>query len=209
MRQTLRFSQRAGAELVKGGARQSTGGLLLPSHELLFSGVFNVELWRGGKRIDSRRFKNGITIEGKNAALNTVFDGGTQISTWYFLLIDDLNYSALSENDTYDNIDQAGNGWDEYAAYTDPGNADSTTSRPAWTPGAASAKSITNASPVVFDMTATGEVKGIGIVGGTNAQTKSDHTASGNVLWSTALFTGGDVPVENLDQLKVTYTINT
>jgi hypothetical protein len=52
-------------------------------------------------------------------------------------------------------------------------------------------------------------VKGIFIAGGTNAQTKNDHTAgTANTLWSTALFSGGDVTVQNGDQLKVTYTVN-
>ena len=67
---------------------------------------------------------------------------------------------------------------------------------------------MTNASPVVFDITATETVKGLFLVGGiVAAQTKGDHAASG-ILWATALFTGGDVAVNNEDQLKVTYSVS-
>lgn len=199
----LRVSQKAGVELVR------PKKLLVPPSGLVLGGQFNVELWRRGKRIDARSFPNGITIEGKNRLLDVGFHATTQITTWYIGLIDLTGYSALAEDDIYDDIDQAGNGWDEFSDYTDPANADSTTTRPAWTEGAASNKVITNSSPVVFDITGTGTVKGLFIVGGTNAQTKGDHTAgTANALWSTALFSGGDVDVENLDQLKVTYTIS-
>jgi hypothetical protein len=204
MSHRLRVSQSAGVELVR-----PKKNLIVPPSGIDLSGRFNVELWRKGKRIDARSFPNGITIEGKNRLLDVAFHAQTQITTWYIALIDLTGYSALDETDIYDDINQAGNGWDEFDDYTDPANADSTTTRPVWTEGAAASKSITNASPVVFDITATGTVKGIFIVGGTNAQTKGDHTAgTANALWSTALFTGGDVAVENLDQLKITYTIS-
>lgn len=197
----LNVAQSAGCQVVR---REQS---IVPA-TLNLKGHFNVELWRGGKRIDARSFKNGITNEGKNKLLNVMFNNQAQIASWFIGLIDNSGYSALASDDTYDDIDQAGNGWDEFANYTDPGNADSTTTRPAWTEGAASAQSITNASPVVFDITGSGTVKGIFIAGGTNAQTKSDHTASGNFLWSTALFSGGDVVVANSDQIKVTYTVS-
>ncbi|MGD0899703.1 MAG: hypothetical protein ABR915_17870, partial [Thermoguttaceae bacterium] len=80
--------------------------------------------------------------------------------------------------------------------------------RPAWTVGAASNQASTNASPVVFDITGSGTVKGLFLVGGiANAQNKSNHDASG-ILWATALFGTGDVPVNASDQLKVTYTVS-
>jgi len=62
--------------------------------------------------------------------------------------------------------------------------------------------------PVVFDITGSGTVKGLFLVGGVaNAQSKGDHT-SGGTLWATALFGTGDVPVNAEDQLKVTYTVS-
>ena len=81
--------------------------------------------------------------------------------------------------------------------------------RPTWTEGAASANSITNSATVNFDITGAGTVKGVFLAGGTNAQTKGDHTAgASHKLWATALFSGGDVVVANGDQLKVTYTVS-
>jgi len=176
----------------------------------LASGRFKVEHWRNGKRINEMHFDNDIVNEGKNKLLNTMFDGSTQISTWYLGLIDNSGYTALAAADNYDNINQAGNGWDEFDDYTDNANTSSAVTRPEWTNGAASGQSMTNASVVIFDITATGTVKGVFVVGGTNAQTKNDHTAgTANILWATALFSGGDVPVVNGDQLKVTYTVST
>lgn len=201
----LKFSQAAGVAIkrAKAADRDVIASALNPR------GKFSVELWRGGKRIDARVFPNGIVNEGKNKLLDVMFHGGTQITTWYLGLIDNTNYSALADDDTYDDINQAGNGWDEFASYTDNGNASSTTTRPAWTEDAASGQSITNSSTVIFDITGSGTVKGVFVAGGTNAQTKSDHTAgSANVLWATALFSGGDVAVQNGDQLKVTYTVS-
>lgn len=172
-------------------------------------GEFNVELWRDGKRIDCRTFPNGIVNEGKNKLLDVMFDGATQITTWYLGLIDLTGFTALAADDLYDDINQAGNGWDEFDDYTDPGNGDSAVTRPVWAPDAASGESITNSVVEQFDITAAGTVKGIFVVGGgTSPQNKNDHTA-GSTLWATALFSGGDVPVANSDQLKCTYTVST
>lgn len=171
-------------------------------------GQFSFEHVRDGKVLRRETFNNGITNEGKDFLLDVMFHAVAAKSTWYIGLIDNDGYTALAAADTYDNIDQAGNGWDEFPDYTDPANSDNAGTRPAWTEGAAASQSITNGTQVTFDITATGTVKGFFIAGGTNAQTKSDHTASGNILWSTALFSGGDVAVANGDELKVTYTVN-
>ena len=171
-------------------------------------GVFVVEHWRKGEKIGEYRFPNGITNQGKNNVLDVHFHGATQITTWYLGMIDNDGYSALASTDTYQNIDQTGNGWDEFTDYTDAGNGGSATTRPTWTEGVASGQTITNASPVVFDITASGTVKGLFLVGGiVAAQTKGDHAADG-ILWATALFTSGDVAVNNEDQLKVTYSVS-
>jgi len=171
-------------------------------------GHFKVEHWRAGKLIGEYEFLNGITNEGKNKLLDVMFHGTTAIATWYLGMISLTSYTALAAADTYDNIGQSGNGWAEFTSYTDAANSSSATTRPAWTEGAASSQAITNASPVVFDITASGTVKGLFLVGGdAAAQTKGDH-ASGSVLWATALFTSGDVAVNDEDQLKVTYSVS-
>ena len=175
---------------------------------LMPKGRFVVQHWRNGKRINEYHFNNGVTDEGKNHLLDVGFDGGTQVATWYLGLIDNAGFTALADDDTYDDINQAGNGWDEFDDYTDPANADSAVTRPAWTPGEPSAASITNATVVEYDITAAGTVKGLFVVGGgTSPEDKGDH-AAGSTLWATALFSAGDAPVNNGDTLKVTYTIS-
>jgi hypothetical protein len=181
--------------------------LRISDEKIGVQGKWVVEHFRKGEKIGEYDFPNGITNEGKNFLLDVMFSGTTAIGTWYIGLIDLTGYSALAAADNYDNINQAGNGWDEFTDYTDPANSDSAVSRPAWTEGGASSQSITNSSPVVFDITGDGTVKGLFICGGTSAQTKGDHTAgSAHKLWSTALFSQGDRAVENGDSLRVSYT---
>lgn len=198
----LAVRQAADVELVR-AAKPATENHLTPR------GRFIVEHLRNGEVLGTYEFPNGITNEGKNFLLDVMFHATSAIATWYLGLIDNSGFTALAAGDIYDNINQAGNGWDEFSNYTDAGNSNSTTTRPTWTEGAASGQSITNGTVVVFDITGSGTVKGLFVAGGTNAQTKGDHTAgSAHKLWATALFTGGDVPVVNGDQLKATYTVS-
>lgn len=182
------------------------GELETCSHAPL-GGEFVVHHYRGGKRINEYRFKNGITNQGKNLLLNVMFHGTSAIGTWYQGLISTSSFTALAAADTYGQIGGS-NGWTEFTDYTDNANSNSAVTRPAWPEDAAASQAITNSSVVIFDVTGTGTVKGIFLCGGANAQTKSNATASGNYLWATALFNGGDVPVSSGDQLKVTYTVS-
>jgi len=200
MKSHLNLSNKAGVEVVRPTKPQAASNLSP-------RGRFQVEHWRDGRLIGVYEFPNGITNEGKDQILNTQFDAATQITTWYLGLIDNANFTALAAADTYDEIDQAGNGWDEFSDYTDPGNGDSATTRPVWNPGAAASQTITNGTVVVFDITATGTIKGLFLAGGGTApENKGDH-AAGSTLWATALFDSGDVDVQNGDQLKATYTV--
>ena len=199
----------AKAQLVRAGAMVPAVNLEpeAPSFAKL-SGRFIVQHWRDGRRYNEYHFNNGIVNEGKDKLLNVMFDGATQITAWYLGLIDNSGFTALAADDTYDDIDQAGNGWDEFKNYTDGNNADSTTTRPEWGPDAASAQSITNSVVAVYNITGSGTVKGVFAAGGgANPNVKGDH-ASDATLWATALFTSGDVTVQNGDQLKVTYTVS-
>lgn len=197
----LRISQAAGVELVR--PPKNSGGLSI----LKPQGQFKIEHYRKGKRINEYVFPNGIVDEGKNKLLDVMFHAVAAISTWYIGLIDLTGYSALADDDTYDDINQTGNGWDEFASYTDANNGGSGTTRPEWQEDGASGQSITNSTTSIYDITANGTVKGIFVAGGANAQAKSDHEA-GNTLWATALFGSGDVSVLNGDQLKITYTVS-
>lgn len=173
------------------------------------AGRYVVEHLRGGKKIAEYELKNGIVNEGLNSILGVYFFAATPFATWYLGLIDNSGFTTLASDDIYDDINQAGNQWDEFDDYTDANNGNSAVTRPEWPTDAPSGESITNSTQAIYDITATGTVKGIFAVAGTNAATKGDHTSgTAHVLWSTALFSGGNVSVVNGDQLKVTYTVN-
>ena len=194
----LNFAQTANAQLFNLG----------PKSDIQFEGKYIVAHYRNGQRINEYHFRNGVTNQGKNSVLNIMFHAATQITAWYLGLIDNSGYSALAVTDTYDDINQTANGWDEFTSYTDPANSDSSTTRPAWDEGSASGQSITNSTVATFDITGSGTVKGLFLVGGgTASNTKGDHASDGT-LWATALFSSGDVVVQNGDQLKVTYTVS-
>jgi len=200
MNSALAIVQNASCELVKAVDRSNAA-----QSDLKPKGRYIVEHWRDGQRINEYHFDNGIVDEGKNLLLNTMFHGDTPITTWYLGLIDNAGYSALADDDTYDDINQAGNGWDEFTNYT---VSASTVNRAVWAEDAASGQSITNSTVAVFDITGSGTVKGLFCGGGiANALLKNDHDAGGT-LWATALFGSGDVAVQNGDQLKVTYTVS-
>jgi len=163
-------------------------------------GRFIVEHVRDGKVIGKYNFSNAITNEGKNKLLDVMFHAVAAIDAWFILLVDGAGTPSLAAADTYLQINGT-NGWDEHVAYTEA-------TRPAWTEGAAASQSITNGSPVVFNINGSGSVYGLGIVGGgTTPATKSD-AAGGGTLWAAAAFSSGTVAVLNGDQLKVTYTVN-
>jgi hypothetical protein len=192
MKDTIRFEQKADCELVRPAA--------VIFDQLHCRGRFQVEHWRGGKLIGHYDIRNAIVNEGKNKLLDVMFHGVTAIGTWYILLVDGAGTPTLAAGDTYAQINGT-NGWDEYVGYTEA-------TRQEWTEGAAASQSITNASPVVFNMNASGSVYGLGTVGGGSAPSTKNDAAGGGTLWAAAQFSSGTVAVLNGDQLKVTYTVN-
>lgn len=191
MNDKISFADQAGCALVRA---KGVGD------QLHARGRFIAEHVRGGVVIGKYNFSNAITNEGKDKLLGVMFHEVAAIATWYILLIDGASTPTLAAADTYLQINGT-NGWDEHVAYTEA-------TRPAWTEGAAASQSITNASPVVFNINGSGSVYGLGIVGGgTTPGTKSD-AAGGGTLWAAAAFSSGTVAVLNGDQLKVTYTVN-
>jgi len=195
----IRYRESAGAGLI---ARPCAADIFNPK------GVWDVWHYRKGKLLERFQSPNTIMTEGKNHALDVVFHAVSANSTWYIGLVDNSGFTAISASDTYAGINDT-NGWSSFTSYTDPGNGNSATTRPAWTEGAASGGSITNGTVVSFDITASGTVRGIFLVAGTNAQTKNDSTNTGNVMWCATDFAGGNRTVANTDTLKVTYTLNT
>lgn len=167
-------------------------GLPVANVVLGLNGKFTVEHVRNGEVLQKQDFHNDITNEGKNTLFEIMFHDGSQIASanWAIGLISSAGYSALAATD----VMASHPGWTEFTGYT-------ASTRVAWGPGAAASQSITNASPATFNINATGTVKGIFVT--------SNNTISGTTgkLWSTALFSA-DVPVNNGDQLRVTYTVS-
>jgi len=193
-----------GAEIVRGASAKGAGPV---ADGLEPKGKFILEHWRNGKRIGEWHFHNLVTNQGKNQMFNTLFKGATQIASWYIGLISSVSYTALAATDDYADIGQTLDQWKEYTGYNDDANSQSSTTRPAWPCGSASAQSVTNSSPAVFDITAAGTVMGAFICGGGSAQTKGDHTAGG-ILWAEGLFSSGNSNVNVGDQLKLTYSVS-
>jgi hypothetical protein len=156
----------------------------------MLKGVFHFEQYRNGRKIDEWDVRNGIVTVGLNYALDTIFRGTTQISTWYAGLIDNVSYSALDNADTM----SSHAGWIELTTYDEA-------ARQTWSPGAASARAITNGTQMTFTASATAAVKGFFVA---SNSTKGGTTGT---LWCTGLFDA----VRNVldgDEIKLTYTVS-
>ena len=134
---------------------------------------------------------NGIVDVGLNHILETEFNGGSQISTWYIGLVDNSGFSSFADADTL----SSHAGWSEFTSYTEA-------NRVTWGVGTATARAISNASTADFSINATGNLKGI-FVSSNNVKS----TGNTGTLWSTASFSSV-VATANGDTLKVTYTVS-
>lgn len=134
---------------------------------------------------------NLIVNAGLNDVLNAYIRGTTQTTSWYMSLVDNSGYSAFAAADTA----ASHAGWAENQSY-------SQSTRPQWSPGAASSQSITNSSSVNFSITATVTIRGIFII--------SNSTIGGTTgtLFSEAAFSGGNQSCNNGDTLQATYTLS-
>lgn len=141
---------------------------------------------------------NAITDTAVTALLDCFFRNQTPPAQPYMGLIDNAGFSNNPTTDTY----LSHGGWVEYTSY-------SQSNRPNWTTVAASSKSITNTSAVVFSITgSSGVLKGLFITYGTSANEKAFTAGAGKTLCSTAAFSGGNQSVNNGDTLNVTYTVS-
>ncbi len=164
-------------------------------------GIFHIEHWRAGKLLRHFDCPNGVTNEGKDALLDIMFHADTQITTWYIAPLKTQTGSGVQDDDTYVAIGQAGNEWTESEDYTEG-------VRQEFVEGPASSQQINNSgNKAVFTMNATVTIEGVLVVGGGTAPTTKGDNAGGGTLWATALF-AANVDVENLDELKVTYTVS-
>lgn len=113
---------------------------------------------------------NGAATVGLNYVLDTSFRNQTQIATWYAGVIAGSGFSAVSVNDTMGSHA----GWTELTGYSE-------SVRQTWSPGAAAAGVIANATAMAFTINASTTAQGIFI---TSVNTKSGTTGT---LWCTAV----------------------
>lgn len=160
--------------------------------QLNLGGTYKVEHWRDGKLLRTIEGHNLVTNVGKNYALGVAFVSTTQIGTssWVIGLISDDSYTGIVVGDTM----SSHAGWTEFTGYSEA-------NRVAWGQGAVASQVTTNASPAVFSITSADTIKGFFV---TSQNTKGGTTGT---LWSGVLFTSGDTPVINGDELRVTYSL--
>jgi len=206
MKERFSLKDRASCQVVRGQRNPSCDGFDP-------RGYWLVEHFRKGIKIGERKCRNLITNEGRNNLLEVHFHSGTQITTWYIGLINNSGSPTPALGNTYAAIRASGsaNNWNELTVGAYKIGADAAI-RGTWTPGAASSQTITNATPITFIITATGDgmtVYGLFLSGGhTDCEDQGDYSASGGVLWCATAFNGDPIPVQEDDELKVTYTVD-
>lgn len=136
-------------------------------------------------------FPNGIVDQGLNHILDTQFNSGSAVTTWYIGLVDNSGFSSFADADTL----SSHAGWSEFTNYTEA-------NRVTWQSDAASSRAVSNSTTADFSINASGNLKGIFV---SSNSTKS--TGNTGTLWSTAAFSSV-VATANGDTLKVTYTVS-
>ena len=149
--------------------------------------IFNVQVIRGGEVIHEENYRNGVTNEGHNHALDCTFNVAAQQS-WYIGLA--AGTGVFSATDTM----ASHAGWTENTSYSEG-------TRPAWGQGAASGQAVTNGTAVDFSITASDTLKGLFL---TSNNTKGGTTG---ILYATAPLSP-ELSVTNGDTVRVTYTVS-
>ena len=168
----------------------SAGGVLLPQDGLVIGGTFYGQHVRDGQVIDEWEDKNLVVNEGLNSILGVMFNGATQITTWYLGLFEG-NYTPVATV-TAATITAAST---ESTAYDE-------TTRVEYVEAAPASQSITNAaSRATFTFNATKTIYGAFLV---SNSTKSGTTGT---LFSAARFATSKAVVAT-DTLLLTYVFN-
>jgi len=167
---------------------KTEGGLLVPSSKLQVGGVFHCQHVRNGEVIDEWEQPNLVVNEGLDKLLNVMFNGATQIGTWYLGLFEG-NYTPTATVTASSIAADA----TECTAYDEA-------SRPEYNEAAASGQSITNsANRAAFTFNATKTIYGAFLI---SNNTKSGTTGT---LFSAARFSSSKSVVSS-DELLLTYT---
>lgn len=169
--------------------RKTDGGVFLPDTDLHIGGIFHCEHIRDGKVIDQWDQPNLVTTEGLNALMGIMFNGATQITTWYVGLFEG-NYTPVA-GVTAATITSAST---ECTAYDE-------LTRIEYVEAAPSGGSVTNsANKAAFTFNASKTIYGAFLV---SASAKSATTGT---LFSAARFSSSKAVVDD-DQLQLTYTL--
>lgn len=158
-------------------------------HKLEFSNPFSAAHIRDGKLLAVYSGFNGVTIAGKNHAMDVVFGAAspvTQVDPWYIGLVNNSPAPVFAEADTL----ASHAGWAEFSSYT--GN------RKEWDDADSSAKVKGSTAVSSFTMSGAGTINGIFIA--------SVDTGTSGILWATGSFDAA-VAVISSDVLKVAYGV--
>lgn len=157
-------------------------------NDIAFKGRYKLQHYRQGQLLQEFEYNNGVVDVGITDILDVNFrDAATKNTGWAIGLIDDP--ATLAAADTM----PSHAGWTEFTSYSEG-------TRPAWAPDAAAAKSISNSTARDFNITGSGTLHGTFLA---DENTKGGATG---LLWATAAF-GAPIAVNNLDLIRITYTV--
>lgn len=171
------------------GYQENGAGLLVPNHKIAVAGKYHGQIIRAGKVIDEWEDPNIVVNQGLDALLNIMFNGATQITTWYLGIYE----GSTSPASSWTAANVASNSTEITTAYN-------SATRPEYVEAAASSQSITNsANRASFVFNASKTVYGAFLI------SNSTKGGTSGTLFSAAAF-GSSKSVVSGDELLLTYT---
>lgn len=157
---------------------------------MIWNGRVRYEVWERNRCIrKSPWYRNGLTQVAVNYILNVAIRGDAQTVFGFLGLIQSDNFATFAAADTM----SSHAGWEEATAYDE-------STRPAWSPPAATAGILANADPLLYTVNALKTFIGVFL---TSDATKGGSTG---ILFSTALF-DADLSLLVGQVIKVFYEI--
>jgi len=156
-----------------------------------FGGVFNIECYdKNGKLKWADEANNIVVNVGLQHILDTVFSGGTPVTTWY------IGLTASSPSPASGDTMSSHSGWSEFTAYDEATRQEYVEVR--------SSQQLSNtASKATFTISTDSSSIGGAFI--TSSNTKSGTSGT---LMCAAAFSGGNKSADDDDILQVTYTFS-